>query len=98
MRNKSLHSKHLTFKVSAKEGDISSSFGVVIIISKKIIKLATGRNKVKRQLRELFQLYTTKKENMIFGVIYTRKGVQQLTYQELKDETIILFDKVYQVR
>lgn len=59
-------------------------FPISIIVSKKVAKLAVDRNKIKRRLRGLFTTLETSKYNN--SIIYTRKGVNKLTFSELKKE------------
>ncbi len=72
-----IHSQHLTFKTDT---TINSSFMVVVIVGKKIIKKAVNRNLLKRRLREIFKDSPTK------GIVYTKKGIENLTYKELKEQ------------
>jgi len=95
------HSKHITFK----QDPISK--GLVIVISKKVAKLAVVRNKLRRRIKEIVRLKikekiqkinnTTNKSNLnliMLGILYTRKGITNLTFKELQKEVenIIPFD------
>ena len=80
----SVNSKSLTFKPST----INSPFMVVVIVSKKTLKKAVDRNKLKRRIREMFKDSPTK------GVVYTRKGVGELTYKELRAEVEKILNKL----
>ncbi len=53
---------------------------VVVIVGKKVIKKAVNRNLLKRRLREIFKDSPTK------GIVYARKGIENLTYKELKEQ------------
>ncbi|MCD5384301.1 MAG: ribonuclease P protein component [Candidatus Pacebacteria bacterium] len=75
----SIHSQHLTFK-SVKDTTINSQFMVIVIVSKKVAKTAVKRNKLKRQTRALFVDSPTK------GIVYTKKGVGDLSYMELQNQ------------
>ncbi len=61
---------------------------VVVIVSKKVLKKAVDRNKLKRRLREIFKDSPTK------GIIYTKKGIGDLTYKELKTESEEILNKL----
>jgi len=89
------HSKHITFKQDP------TSKGLVIVISKKVAKLAVVRNKLRRRIKEIIRLKikekttkTTKSDLVVLGTLYTRKGITDLTFKELQKEveSIIPFD------
>ena len=61
---------------------------VVVIVSKKVLKKAVDRNKLKRRIREIF------KDSPIKGIVYIRKGAGDLTYKELKAESEEILNKL----
>ncbi len=84
-----MHSKHLTLKIDNK----LESF--VIVISKKVAGLAVERNKLRRRIKEIIRLElkdkTSKQGLGVGGTLYTRKGINNLTFDELKKEVLELF-------
>ncbi|GEM_PF-6320274 len=83
----SVQSKYLTFKEGNKS-TIRTPFKVVVVVSKKIAKLATDRNKLKRQVRELFKNVSKK------GIVYTKKGITNLSFKELSADADELINKI----
>lgn len=68
-----------------------------IIISKKNIKLATNRNKLKRRFRAAIQREFAKRDVLTnikcaFYYIYTKSDI--LTYQNIENEIKELFNKI----
>ncbi len=57
-----------------------------VIVSTKISKKATERNLLKRRLRELLKVSSDKLPTSYDFVLYTKKGIQNLSFQELKKE------------
>ena len=80
-----IHSQHLTFKVDT---TIDTSFMVVVIVGKKVLKKVVDRNLLKRRLREIFR------DSPIKGVVYTKKGAGNLDYNQLKEESKKIKDKL----
>ncbi len=91
------HSKHLTLKID------NSLESFVIVISKKVARLSVKRNKLRRRIKEIIRVdikNNPEKYNKCFGVanvknikgvIYTRKGASELSFEELKKEVLDLF-------
>jgi len=85
----SLHSKHITLKQD------SSNKGLVIVISKKVAPLATARNKLRRRIKEIIRIHKASKQDLVvLGTFYTRKGIAELGFTELKDEVTGLLKKI----
>jgi ribonuclease P protein component len=86
-------SKHLTLKTI--EGP---NKGPVIIVSKKVAPLAVLRNRIKRRLRKLCTselIDTNKVVSPLVPVIYTRKGVGELSFSELELEIKEIGGKIH---
>ncbi len=64
-----------------------------VIVSTKISNKATVRNLLKRRLRELLKEFKSNLPTKSDIVIYTKKGVQDLSFQELKKEFQKLWEK-----
>jgi len=85
----SSHSKHLTLKQD------TELKGLVIVVSKKVAKLATERNKLRRRIKEIIRLELktnkeTTRQDLVVGTLYTRKGITELDFSELKKEVVSL--------
>jgi ribonuclease P protein component len=76
-----VNTEYLSFRPDDRLGKI------VIIIGKKVIKLAVYRNKLKRRLREILRVHNVK---YCSGIIYAKKGIEKLTYKELEKEILSL--------
>lgn len=72
----STHSKYLSLKTDDRLE------GFVIVVGKKVASLAVHRNKIRRRLREILQEVASKQS----GTVYTKKGIDELTFKELKKE------------
>ncbi len=81
----SASTKHLTLKPN------SGLERFVIVTGKRVAKLAVHRNKLKRRLRELLREQAPKHGHNFGGVVHTKKGVSELTFDELKKEVSKLF-------
>jgi len=69
--------------------------GLIIVISKKVAKLATQRNKLRRRIKETIRTSTTPKPCFgVVGYLYTRKGVIDLDFIELKKELLEIIQKI----
>ncbi len=81
---------HLFLKIKKNEINISR---IGFIISKKKIKKAVERNRVKRKLREIIRFYLSKIKpgyDMVFGVMSEAEGKE---YQELEKTVIQILKK-----
>lgn len=65
-----------------------------IVISKKIIKKATGRNKIKRQLRQIVRQETMQTKKGIDIVIACKSAIQKASYIELQKEWQSIWSKI----
>lgn len=61
-----------------------------VIVSTKISKKAISRNKVKRQIKSILRQEQKKFPLSVDIVVYTKKGVENLTFKELKKIIIYL--------
>ncbi len=61
-----------------------------IIISTKISKKAVIRNKIKRQIRSILQQEQDNFPPSVDIIIYTKKGIEKLTFEELKKTILSL--------
>jgi len=68
-----------------------SRFGFVV--SKKISNKATIRNKVKRRLREILRIYLPKIKLGYDLIFFTRKGIEEKKFQEIKEKVEYLLTK-----
>ncbi len=69
--------------------------GLVIVISKKIAKLATQRNKLRRRIKEIIRTNTTQKPGFgVVGYLYTHKGIIDLSFSDLKEELLQIIQKI----
>ena len=68
-----------------------SRFG--FIVSKKISKKATMRNKIKRQLRELIRKRIAVLQKGIDGVFVTRPGLEKKGFSEIEKIVIHILSK-----
>jgi len=76
-----LHSKNITFKQDPK------SKGLVIVISKKVARLAVNRNKLRRRIKEVIRIEKASQQDLnVLGYLYTRKGIAELNFAELEKE------------
>ena len=64
-----------------------------LVVGKKNSKLAVARNRIKRQFREYFRLHQTNLP-CVDIVLITRRGVDQLTTSELRQELDKLFGRL----
>jgi len=65
-----------------------------VVASTKVSKKAVDRNKLKRRLREIMRKEILPKVKIGFdGILSTRKGLIELSFDELRNSTIELFKK-----
>ena len=55
-----------------------------IIVSNKISRKATERNRIKRRLREIIRLVIPKLPQDIDLIVLTRPGIKEIDYEEMK--------------
>lgn len=73
----------------------SKIFHLGVSISKKVLKLAVKRNKLKRQIKAIvYQIYKENNINKIEVVLIAKKGIEKYSFQELKLELNQLFKKI----
>lgn len=65
-----------------------SRFG--FIVSKKISKKATDRNKLKRRISEIVRIKIKEIKKPIDAVFIARKGIEKQKFQEIEKETVQL--------
>ena len=76
---------------TAPNGKDFSRFGFVV--SQKISKKATIRNKIKRRLREAVRMLLAKVKSGFDVVFFTRKGIEEKGFLEIKESLEELFEK-----
>jgi len=65
-----------------------------VVVSLKISKKAVDRNRLKRKIREITRLVILPKVKPGFdGVINTRKGLLELSFDDLEKNVVSLFKK-----
>ncbi len=87
----SASSNHLILKSLKNDLDISR---FAFVISTKIDKRATKRNLVKRRLREIFRLNLNKFKQGYDILIITKKGIVDLSFNDLEKEVDSLLKKI----
>lgn len=86
-KGKTVKGKFLILKF-IKNNLTKSRFG--FIISKKISKKATDRNKIKRRISEIVRMKTREIKKPIDAVFIARKNIEKQKFQEIEKETIQL--------
>ncbi len=81
------------FLILKTASNFSQTNRFAFIVSRKISKNATIRNKIKRQLRELIKLQVNKIKKGIDGVFIVLPGFENKNFQEIKDIINNLFKK-----
>ena len=87
----SVFSKHLTLRYSRDGIENNSRFSVVV--SKKVVKEAIERNKIKRQIYGILQKYTKIIQKPYIGIFLVKKACNLLSLPELKEEILFLLKK-----
>lgn len=65
--------------------------GVVIVIPKRVARLAVQRNKLRRRLQEIIRRdIAPKRATSLSGTLYTHTGATERTFAELQSELIEL--------
>lgn len=70
---------------------------ILISVSKKNLKKAVDRNKVKRLVREAYRtnkalLFEESRSSLLFGLIYTAKTI--LSYTEIEKKIILILHRL----
>lgn len=65
-----------------------------IIIGLKVSKKAVVRNKIKRQIREIFRNNPPKKSNSYDIVVITMKGLETMSFLEIEEALLKLIKKL----
>lgn len=81
-------SKHISCK-AIKKKNIKSQ--VRVVISKKVTKLAVERNRLKRQIRSVFEEVSP---CSVWAVFYVKKGAREVSFKELRNEVICLINDI----
>lgn len=76
----------------AKNNSGHSRFG--FIVSNKIAKKATERNKIKRRLREVIRLVLPKIKKGIDVVVIARPGIGELEYKEIEKQVMVCLNRL----
>lgn len=87
---KTFFSKNLVLKILPVEAD-EIKFG--FIVSKKISKKATKRNKIKRWLREIVRREIENLKGRFWGILLPKKGILETDFWKLKEEVKKIFEK-----
>lgn len=85
------HVPHFTLRLIKEKGLPVSLFSVVT--PKSVVKLAVGRNKLKRQMRTLLKSSVSSTLSGFKGVLFAKKGAQTITYNEMREEIKIICRK-----
>jgi ribonuclease P protein component len=89
-RGKTYNSAHLSLKIlTAHKGKTNIFF----VVSKRIAKLASRRNLLKRRARAVIIENSGKIRKQHISVLFFRNGSNDLTYQQLKEEILALLNK-----
>jgi len=64
-----------------------------IVVSLKIDKRATVRNRIRRQIREIIRLNDKNFKQGFDVMVLTREGVKELNYKEIEAKLVRLFRK-----
>jgi len=70
----------------------NSRFG--FIVSKKVFSKATGRNKIKRQIREIIRLNLSRVKSSLDIVIICHPGIMEKNYQEIEKEILEIIEEM----
>lgn len=87
-KGRKVHSKHFSFVFI----DNKNTLQLSVVVSKKVIKSATERNKSKRVIYTTVKSYS-KNLKSFSGIIYINKNVNTLESLEIKEELHDLFFK-----
>lgn len=64
-----------------------------VLVSKKISKKATQRNKIKRRLRELIRIKLERIKEGIKGILITQPGIEKKNFHQIEEILEKLFKK-----
>lgn len=87
-KGRSLKEGFLVLKIINNRSD-KIRFG--FIVSQKISKKATCRNKIRRQISELIRLKIKKLKKGVDGIIITLPGIEEKNFSEIKE----IIDKLF---
>lgn len=89
-RGKSLHAAHLSLKYlpAAHGGQFS------LVVSKRVIKQAVGRHRLKRQVYSVLRELQRLKKARISGVFFAKQGSEKLSFKEISEEVGTLLAQV----
>lgn len=88
---KSLHTPALSFRYLRETTPDSSRFSV--FVPKKVLKLATKRNYLKRKVNSALRSVYPQLRNSFIGVVYAKNTTINLTVTEIAEELKNLFKK-----
>ena len=89
-QGKKYHSTHLSFKICTTSEKIPI---VSFVVSKKIAKQAVSRNFLKRRGRSIVKKLAYTNTKPFLGVFFFKKGSENLSFQELEEEIMLLLRK-----
>lgn len=97
---KSTHNKPVRFIWNKNDNTFSNPMQVVFIVSKKNIREATRRNRIRRQMKEIFRLHkaatieicNTKKIQIALAIIFQAKI--PIPFKELEHKIILLLHRL----
>ncbi len=78
------HSKNFSIRVS----QVSTPSVATVVVSKKVIPTAVGRNKLKRRVREVLARVSLPKNKNI--ILYAKKGAATLKTERIRGELLAL--------
>jgi len=68
--------------------------GVIrVVVSKKVSKKATTRNKLRRQIKAIIQTHTKNKKEEVDIIVFTKPEIINKKFKEIKEELNLLLKK-----
>lgn len=87
----SFYTKNLGFKILINK---TLSLRLGVIVGNKISKLATVRNKIKRQIREIIRLHKEKITPGYDLVIITLPGIMEKSFHEIEKDILFALNRL----
>lgn len=88
-----IHQLHLLLIVKVKPSDNVSRLGVAI--TKKKVKRANERNRIKRLIREYFRLHHAELENAVDIVLTVKQSTKELTNSQITQQIEQAFEQIH---
>ena len=89
---RTIHSPHFSLRLVPSHNTLPSRFS--ISVSKKVIKTAVARNKLKRRILACVELFYPRITGSYLGVVFSKKGAEALEYKEIQKEIISLLETI----